>query len=237
MVHAWHCLIPREAELSSRINNREEDGHLQDWLEEEHDLRDTQDRQDGQDEEHAQDGQDTTEDANAIAVDPSWRANMLIQVILHAGHASPTHAFVYLDRYVKLQLALFFCSSLYQQSDSSTELQLVMVRLPVPAYFRCFRYHDYLQSLSGNEASGEANQVCPGSSASIILGDVMETEIPFTMHVKLIGFWIVDKMWVFCSSWLNRKLDNTNQVWLVLSCGRWCSVGVSIPPSIQVLRR
>lgn len=62
------------------------------------------------------------------------------------------------------------------------------------AYFRRFRYHDYLQSLSVNEASGEANQVCPGSSGSIILGEVMEIEISFTMRLKLIGLWVVDKM-------------------------------------------
>lgn len=69
--------------MSSRINAREETEDLQRWLDGDHILHD--------------DGQD---DAPEVVVDPTWRSDMLIQILLRAGQASPTHTFVYLDRYM-----------------------------------------------------------------------------------------------------------------------------------------
>lgn len=73
-------------DLSSRINSREGAEDLQAWLDGDHVLDDTQD---------AAGGGGTPE----AAIDPCWRSNMLIQVLLRGGQASPTHTFVYLDRY------------------------------------------------------------------------------------------------------------------------------------------
>ena len=70
--------------MSSRVEAREDNEDLQVWLDGDHMLDDAQDG-----------GEDTT----AAAIDPCWRSNMLIQIILKAGQASPTHTFVYLDRW------------------------------------------------------------------------------------------------------------------------------------------
>lgn len=70
-------------DMSSRINSREETEDLQAWLDGDHVLDDTQDAAGGTPE---------------VAVDPCWRSNMLIQVLLRGGQASPTHTFVFLDR-------------------------------------------------------------------------------------------------------------------------------------------
>lgn len=75
------------AELSSRIDAREKSEDLQTWLDGDHELAAAEDATDG-----------TTE----TAMDPCWRSNMLIQVLLRSGQASPTHTFVYLDRSVAL---------------------------------------------------------------------------------------------------------------------------------------
>lgn len=45
------------------------------------------------------DTQDAAGGTPEAAIDPCWRSNMLIQVLLRGGQASPTHTFVYLDRY------------------------------------------------------------------------------------------------------------------------------------------
>lgn len=74
-------------DLLSRINSREGTEDLQAWLDGDHVL-------DGTKEAAAAAG--GTPEA---AIDPCWRSNMLIQVILRGGQASPTHTFVYLDRY------------------------------------------------------------------------------------------------------------------------------------------
>lgn len=73
--------------MSSRINSREETEDLQSWLDGDHVLDETQDSAGGTPE---------------VAVDPCWRSNMLIQVLLRGGQASPTHTFVYLDRYERI---------------------------------------------------------------------------------------------------------------------------------------
>ncbi|CAM9489980.1 unnamed protein product [Scytosiphon promiscuus] len=70
--------------MSSRIDSREKCENLQAWLDGDHALADTQDATVGKPE---------------TAVDPCWRSNMLIQVLLRGGQASPTHTFAYLDRY------------------------------------------------------------------------------------------------------------------------------------------
>ncbi len=67
--------------MSSRISSREETGDLQAWLDGDHAL------------------DDVPEGMPEAAIDPCWRSNMLIQVLLRGGQASPTHTFVYLDRY------------------------------------------------------------------------------------------------------------------------------------------
>lgn len=71
-------------DLSSRINSRAGTEDLQAWLDGDHVLDDTQDAAGG---------------VSEAAIDPCWRSNMLIQVLLRGGQASPTHTFVYLDRY------------------------------------------------------------------------------------------------------------------------------------------
>lgn len=68
-------------DMSSRISSREETGDLQAWLDGDHAL------------------DDAPEGMPEAAIDPCWRSNMLIQVLLRGGQASPTHTFVYLDRY------------------------------------------------------------------------------------------------------------------------------------------
>ena len=73
------------ADMSSRVEAREDTEDLQVWLDGDHMLDDAQDG-----------GEGTT----AAAIDPCWRSNMLIQILLKAGQASPTHTFVYLDRCV-----------------------------------------------------------------------------------------------------------------------------------------
>lgn len=69
--------------MSSRVNAREESEHLQAWLDGDHLI---------------DDAPDVSDSAPEHPVDPCWRSNMLIQIILHAGQASPTHTFVYLER-------------------------------------------------------------------------------------------------------------------------------------------
>ena len=70
-------------DMSGRIGSREETGDLQAWLDGDHAL------------------DDTTEGMPEATIDPCWRSNMLIQVLLRGGQASPTHTFVYLDRYAR----------------------------------------------------------------------------------------------------------------------------------------
>ncbi|CAM9524584.1 unnamed protein product, partial [Laminaria digitata] len=79
------------ADMSSRVEAREDTEDLQVWLDGDHMLDDAQDG-----------GEGTT----AAAIDPCWRSNMLIQILLKAGQASPTHTFVYLDRYREYLQAL-----------------------------------------------------------------------------------------------------------------------------------
>lgn len=74
------------ADMSSRVEAREDTEDLQVWLDGDHMLDDAQDGGDG---------------TTAAAIDPCWRSNMLIQILLKAGQASPTHTFVYLDRCVR----------------------------------------------------------------------------------------------------------------------------------------
>ncbi|CAN0138442.1 unnamed protein product [Ectocarpus sp. 12 AP-2014] len=88
------------ADLSSRVSSREDVEDLQAWLDGDHALDDAATEGGGDDAAAAAaaaaaDG-DTAEQA---PVDPCWRSNMLIQVLLRGGQASPTHTFVYLDRY------------------------------------------------------------------------------------------------------------------------------------------
>lgn len=71
--------------MSSRVNAREETEDLQVWLDGDHVL---------------DDAQGASESAPGAAIDPCWRSNMLIQILLRGGQASPTHTFVYLDRCV-----------------------------------------------------------------------------------------------------------------------------------------
>ncbi|CAM9903195.1 unnamed protein product, partial [Ectocarpus fasciculatus] len=80
------------ADLSSRVSSREDVEDLQAWLDGDHALDDTA----AQGGDAAAAAGDTAEQA---PVDPCWRSNMLIQVLLRGGQASPTHTFVYLDRY------------------------------------------------------------------------------------------------------------------------------------------
>ena len=74
-------------DLSSRINSREGTEDLQTWLDGDHVLDDAQDAA-------------PAGGMPEAAIDPCWRSNMLIQVLLRGGQASPTHTFAYLDRYV-----------------------------------------------------------------------------------------------------------------------------------------
>lgn len=79
-----HFVFP-VADMSSRVEAREDTEDLQVWLDGDHMLDDAQDGGEG---------------TAAAAIDPCWRSNMLIQILLKAGQASPTHTFVYLDRCV-----------------------------------------------------------------------------------------------------------------------------------------
>lgn len=79
------------ADMLSRVEAREDTEDLQAWLDGDHMLDDAQDG-----------GEGTT----AAAIDPCWRSNMLIQILLKGGQASPTHTFVYLDRCVS---GLYIC--------------------------------------------------------------------------------------------------------------------------------
>lgn len=71
--------------MTGRINAREETEDLQAWLDGDHALDDSQEASEG---------------APGVPVEPCWRSNMLIQILLRCGQASPTHTFVYLDRCV-----------------------------------------------------------------------------------------------------------------------------------------
>ncbi|CAM9745877.1 unnamed protein product, partial [Ectocarpus sp. 13 AM-2016] len=86
------------ADLSSRVSSREDVEDLQAWLDGDHALDDaaTQGGGGGDAAAAAAADGDTAEQA---PIDPCWRSNMLIQVLLRGGQASPTHTFVYLDRY------------------------------------------------------------------------------------------------------------------------------------------
>lgn len=70
-------------DLSNRVDSREKSEDLQTWLDGDHVLGDTQ---------------DAAVDKPEAAIDPCWRSNMLIQVLLRGGQASPTHTFAFLDR-------------------------------------------------------------------------------------------------------------------------------------------
>eukprot|EP00752_Nemacystus_decipiens_P006113 g5514.t1 len=78
-------------DLSGRVHSRGVTKDLQAWLDGDHVLDDTQ---------------DAAGNTAEAAVDPCWRSNMLIQVLLRSGQASPTHTFVYLDRYREYLQAL-----------------------------------------------------------------------------------------------------------------------------------
>lgn len=90
-------------ELASRISAQHEARKLQAWLDGDHVLTDdkAQEVKDTSDkaEDAVEDAVEPAADPSAATpVDPAWRSNMLIQIILRAGQASPTHTFAYLDR-------------------------------------------------------------------------------------------------------------------------------------------
>lgn len=83
--HAQIRIVPSvAADMSSRINAREDAEDLQAWLDGDHVM---------------DDAPNASEATPEPIVDPCWRSNMLVQVLLRAGQASPTHTFVYLDRF------------------------------------------------------------------------------------------------------------------------------------------
>ena len=79
------AMLSTAADMSSRINDREDVEDLQAWLDGNHLMDDVPDGDDS---------------APEQPVDPCWRSKMVIQILLHTGQASPTHTFVFLDRYV-----------------------------------------------------------------------------------------------------------------------------------------
>lgn len=130
--------LSRTANLSGRVSAREDLAVLRAWLDEDHVLQDAQAQvgknvsnkeREGEREKDA--SKDTTEAAKdspgtaadpaeppeqvdlaaEAAVDPAWRSNMLIQILLRAGQASPTHTFVYLDRCVEDVCENFECNA------------------------------------------------------------------------------------------------------------------------------
>lgn len=92
----------RTVDMASRVTAREETRDLRSWLNDEHTLTDKTTTGEQETKDKADDGgEDVVKpaaDPVAAPVDPAWRANMLIQILLRAGQASPTHTFVYLDR-------------------------------------------------------------------------------------------------------------------------------------------
>lgn len=88
--------------MASRITAQHEARKLQAWLDGDHDLTDekTRDVKDTSDkaEDAGEDAAEPAADPASSPVDPAWRSNMLIQILLRAGQASPTHTFGYLDR-------------------------------------------------------------------------------------------------------------------------------------------
>lgn len=147
--------------MSGRISAREDPEDFEAWLNGDHELHDAQDVNGGDQE--AQEAQETT-------VDPCWRSNMLVQVLLRAGQASPTHTFVYLDRYVlpvltrARNLSYLMHSIVLVISKTSfpncTGAYIATHRREANSIFPCAsRYSQCLQTLRAREDMGEANQV------------------------------------------------------------------------------
>lgn len=81
---------------------------------------------------------------------------MLIQIILHAGQASPTHTFVCLDRCDIKKGHIM---------DEFTPHPLDSLQSSLPLSLPCFpcRYRDCLYKLCRDEDLGEANEVGHGT--------------------------------------------------------------------------